>query len=175
MSVRIRSIVAVLAVAGCATIDVGATFDPSLAIAPTTTFDFETRRDGATGDPRLDGNPFFETRLTAAIDFEMAAKGLRRDPESPALLVHFHASVDRRLDIIRIDRASGYVTDSVGYAEWEEGTIVVDVVDAATKRVIWRGWGRSDLAGVLSDPHTMDRYVQQVVHKMFERFTLVTR
>jgi hypothetical protein len=159
--------------AGCATIDVGANFDPALAIAPTTTFDFEDRGETPTGDPRLDGNPFFESRLTAAIEFEMAAKGLRRNPVRPALLVHFHASVDRRLDVIQIDRAAGYMVDTVGYAEWEEGTIVVDVVDAATKRVIWRGWGRSDLAGVLSDPHTMDRYVQQVVHRMFERFTIV--
>ena len=171
---RHSSLLIVLALAaGCATIDVGANFDPTTSIAPATTFDFEPRSETPTGDPRLDGNPFFETRLEAAVAFEMAAKGLRRSSASPRLLVHFHASVDRRLDVIQADRAGGYVTDTVGYAEWEEGTIVVDVVDAGTKRVVWRGWGRSDLAGVLSDPHTMDRYVQQVVHKMFERFTLV--
>jgi hypothetical protein len=77
------------------------------------------------------------------------------------------------MDVIQTDRARGYQTDTVAYAEWEEGTIVVDVVEAASKRVIWRGWARSDLAGVLSDPHTMDRYVQEVIHKMFERFTIV--
>jgi hypothetical protein len=158
---------------GCATIDVGASFDPAIAIAPMTTFDFEARSGPPTGDPRLDGNPFFETRLQAAVEFEMAAKGLRRDPDAPRLQVHYHASVDRRLDVIQVDRARGYQADSVAYAEWEEGTIVVDVVDAATRRVIWRGWARSGLAGVRDDPHTMDRYVQQVIHKMFERFELV--
>ncbi|HEX9564895.1 MAG TPA: DUF4136 domain-containing protein [Gemmatimonadaceae bacterium] len=174
MRARNASIIAVLGLAaGCATIDVGANFDPRTAIAPTTTFDFEPRGETPTGDPRLDGNPFFESRLTAAVAFELAAKGLRRSAAAPTLLVHYHASVDRRLDVIQVDRAGGYVTDTTGYAEWEEGTIVVDIVDAATKRVIWRGWGRSDLAGVLSDPHTMDAYVQKLVHKMFERFTLV--
>lgn len=174
MTVRSGSILVALAlVAGCATIDVGASFDPAASIAPATTFDFEPRGETPTGDPRLDGNPFFESRLLAAIAFEMAAKGLRQSPASPKLLVHYHASVDRRLDVIQSDRAGGYVTDTLGFAEWEEGTIVVDVVDAATRRVVWRGWGRSDLAGVLADPHTMDRYVQQVVHRMFERFTLV--
>lgn len=174
MTARIGPFLAMLGlVTACATIDVGANFDPATAVAPYTTFDFNVREEAPTGDPRLDGNPFFETRLLAAIEFEMAAKGLRRNADSPRLLVHYHASVDRRLDVIQTDRAGGYVTDTVGYAEWEEGTIVVDVVDAASKRVIWRGWARSDLAGVLSDPHTMDRYVQQVVHKMFERFTIV--
>jgi hypothetical protein len=173
MRTRIPAALLALIGAGCASIDVGASFDPAIAVAPLTTFDFETQTGPPTGDPRLDGNPFFETRLLAAVEFEMAAKGLRRDPASPRLLVHYHASVDRRLDVIQVDRARGYQTDTVSYAEWEEGTIVIDIVDAATKRVIWRGWGRSDLGGVLSDPHTMDHYVQQVIHKIFERFDLV--
>jgi hypothetical protein len=159
--------------AACASIDVGANFDPATTLPALTTFDFEPRDAAPTGDARLDGNPFFETRLLAAVEFEMSAKGLRRSTANPKLLVHYHASVDKRLDVVQTDIRRGYATDTVAYAEWEEGTILVDVVDAATKRVIWRGWGRSDLSGVLADPHTMDRYVQEVVHKMFERFTLV--
>jgi hypothetical protein len=46
----------------------------------------------------------------------------------------------------------------------------VDVVEAKSKRVIWRGWTRADIGGVLSDPHTMDKFVQKAVHAMFTRF-----
>jgi hypothetical protein len=47
---------------------------------------------------------------------------------------------------------------------------VIDVVDARTKRVIWRGWARQDLADMLNNPRAMDAYVQKAVRAMFARF-----
>lgn len=158
---------------GCASMDVGADFEPSTTLAPFRSFAFDTRDALPTGDPRLDNNPFFDSRMRAAVEFEMAAKGLKRGESSPDLLVHYHASVSQRVDVLRSDTERGY-TDVTGtpanIVQFDEGTILVDVVDAKSKRVIWRGWARADLGGVLSDPHTMDNFVQKAVHGMFTRF-----
>jgi hypothetical protein len=162
-----------LATVGCATLEVGADYDRGVTLSPFRSFAFDTRDALPTGDPRLDSNPFFDSRMRAAVDFEMAAKGLRLVDANPDLLVHYHATVAQRLDVIRSDTDRGY-TDVTGsqpnVVNFDEGTILVDVADAKTKRVIWRGWARSDFGGVLNDPHTMDNYVQKAVHAMFERF-----
>jgi len=162
-----------LVTAGCASLETGADYDRAATLTPFRSFAFDTRDALPTGDPRLDANPFFDTRMRAAVDFEMAAKGLRLTESSPDLLVHYHATVAQRVDVIRSDTDRGY-TDVTGsqpnVINFDEGTILVDVADAKTKRVIWRGWARSDFSGVLKDPHTMDNFVQKAVHGMFERF-----
>ncbi len=162
-----------LAGTACATMDIGADYEQSATLAPFGSFAFDTRDALPTGDPRLDNNPFFDARMRAAVEFEMAAKGLKRTATSADLLVHYHATVSQRVDVLRSDTERGY-TDVTGtpanVVQFDEGTIVVDVVDAKSKKVIWRGWARADLGGVLSDPHTMDAFVQKAVHGMFTRF-----
>jgi hypothetical protein len=78
---------------GCATMDVGADFEPSATLAPFHTFRFDTPDALPTGDPRLDNNPFFDTRMRAAVEFEMAAKGLKHDAGGPDLLVHYRTRI----------------------------------------------------------------------------------
>ncbi|MFN8573853.1 MAG: DUF4136 domain-containing protein [Gemmatimonadaceae bacterium] len=164
---------AVLASTACATMDIGADYEQSATLTPFRSFSFDTRDALPTGDPRLDNNPFFDSRMRAAVEFEMAAKGLKRADTGTDLLVHYHASVSQRVDVLRSDTERGY-SDVTGtpanVVQFDEGTILVDVVDAKSKRVIWRGWARADMGGVLSDPHTMDAFVQKAVHGMFTRF-----
>jgi hypothetical protein len=96
-----------------------------------------------------------------------------RAAENPDLMLHYHATAERRLEVIRADEGRGYADATGGESvsrEYEEGTLVIDVVDAKTKRVIWRGWARQDLADMLNNPRAMDNYVQKAVRAMFERF-----
>ncbi|MBV6522859.1 MAG: hypothetical protein MNPFHGCM_03009 [Gemmatimonadaceae bacterium] len=164
---------ALLAVAGCASLESGADYDRGVSLAAFRTYAFDTPDALPTGDPRLDNNPFFDARMRAAVELEMAAKGLRHSESSPDLLVHYHASVKQRLDVIRADRERGY-TDITGaetsVVNYDEGTILVDVADARTKRVIWRGWAKSDFGAAMNDARAMDSFVQKAVHAMFERF-----
>lgn len=151
----------------------GAYFDQALSVAPFRTFAFDTRDALPTGDPRLDNNPFFDSRMRSAVELELQFKGLLTADESPDLLVHYHASVSQRMDVIRSDQERGY-SNVTGVEptviQFDEGTILVDVADAKTKKVIWRGWARADIGRVLDDAHAMDKFVHEAVHKMFEQF-----
>ncbi len=168
----ILSLAATAALAGCASMQVGADFDPAVSFQTYATYDWAPRDTLPTGDPRLDANPFFDARLREAVDNQLALKGLRRSSNSPEILVHYHAAVRDRIDAVRVDESRGYVTGEAGRETYvyEEGTLLVDIAEARGKRVVWRGWARMDLDELLTEPSKMAETLAQAARRMFERF-----
>ncbi len=171
---RLLAIVPLAAASACATLRVGADHEPGVRFERYTTFDWGARDPLPTGDSRLDNNPFFDSRVRSAVELELAAKGLRRVTESPDLLVHYHASVRQRVDVIKSDEALGYSYPDYGQSatliEFEEGTLLLDVAEAKSKRILWRGWARSDVGGAIENPREMEKRIEQAVRRMMELF-----
>jgi hypothetical protein len=91
---------------------------------------------------------------------------------TPDLLLHYHASITQRIDIDRIDTRRGYCSDEncrVGLTDYEAGTIVLDVVDTRTNKVIWRGWAEDKVEGMLNNADTMEREINEAVTRMLAR------
>lgn len=125
------------------------------------------------GDARLERNPFFNDHMQGAIDRELALRGLQQAPESPDLLVHYHANISERMDVDRLDPRAGYCTVGdcpSGIRYYEAGTLVVDVMDARTNRLVWRGWAQDNVERSLSDTDRLERQVGQAVARMMARF-----
>ena len=166
--------VSLLGVSGCATMLVNSHADRTVDFAVYRTFDWAAADALPTGDPRLDNNPFFHDYLQGAVERRLAARGLERvESGSPDLLIHYHASVDRRVDIVRIDRQSGYCYGEdcqVDVIDYEAGTLVLDFVDAATTKVVWRGWAQDAFDGVIDDQDRMEKTIDEAVSRMLERY-----
>jgi hypothetical protein len=126
-----------------------------------------------TGDPRLDANPFFKDHVEGAVEKQFAGRGLvRMTAGTPDLLVHYHASIDRRLNINVSDRQYGYcyADDCPGYvSDYEAGTLVLDIVDAHTNRLIWRGWAQDSVQPMLNNADTMERKINEAVTRMLKQ------
>jgi hypothetical protein len=161
-------------VAGCATMIVSSHLQRDVDFARYRTFDWGPADALPTGDPRLDHNPFFKDHMEGAVERHLAAKGLELSSSGqPDLLIHYHANVSQRIDVNRIDRQYGYCYGedcSVRVMEYEAGTLVLDVVDTRTDRVIWRGWAQDSLEGVIGNQDRMERMINQAVARMLERF-----
>jgi hypothetical protein len=121
-----------------------------------------------TGDPRLDGNPFFKDYLQGAVERHLAMRGLQLvAADAPAdLLIHYHASVTQR---IRIDESTFSSTNQT-VSEYEEGTIVLDIMDARTNKIIWRGWAQENLEAFVEDQERMRRHIDEAVARMMKAF-----
>jgi hypothetical protein len=147
---------ATLILAGCATLRVSTHVDRGLVWSKYKTFDWGTADALPAGDPRLDKDPYFQDRVAGAIEKAMAARGFEMSPKSerPDLLIHYHASIAERLDDEQI--------------RYEAGTLVVDVVDAATNVLIWRGWAQGSVEGVLGNRERMRRRIDEGVARMFQ-------
>jgi hypothetical protein len=164
---------AVLPLAACATMRVSSHVEQGLDFARYRTFDWGPADALPTGDPRLDKDPFFQDHVQGAIEKQMAAKGFERAGASatPDLRIHYHATIDRRIDISAEDRRYGRC--ALGACpevyQYEAGTLVIDIVDAQANRLVWRGWAQDSVEGVLGNQERLARRIDDAVTKMFLR------
>ena len=121
-------------------------------------------------DERLRNNPFFVDDVHGAIDTELNRRGLvRATAERADLFVHYHAAVNGRLELAA---RPGRFRDCVGddcrseVASYEAGTLVIDLVDASTRRLVWRGWAEHRLEDMLGDPVEVRRRVESGVRRI---------
>lgn len=89
--------------------------------------------------------------LKAATQREMEARGMRLDPAAPQLLVNFSATLSDKLRVARTPTVGmgyhGYrgglysvwplYADQTAVSPYREGTLNIDVVDAARKQLVW--------------------------------------
>jgi len=165
--------ISALALTACATtMSVSSHVDRGLDFTRYRTWDWGPADTLPTGDPRLDNNPFFKDYVQGAVEKGLAARGLG-SPSSvaPDLLIHYHASINQRINVSGADTSHGYCYEDCNQAvvEYEAGTLVVDIVDAKTNRVIWRGWAQDSVEGVLDDQDRMARKIDEAVTRMLAR------
>ena len=127
-------------------------------------------------DERLRDNPFFVDDMHGAIDTELNRRRLVRvTGERADLFVHYHAAVTERLEVAT---HPGRFRDCVGddcrpkVNEYDAGTLVIDLVDASTERLVWRGWAEHRLEEMLDDPAEVKRRVQDAVRRIFDTLPL---
>jgi len=148
---------------------------PNLRMANYQTFEWGPADSLPTGDPRFDNDSFFKDHMFGAVEKQMAAHGLAHAAEGapPDLLIHYHAVIQPRIDVNRQDRTYGYCYDvecTERVIEYEAGTLVLDVVDRRTNRLIWRGWAQDSVNKMLKDRDHMSTEIARAVDGMFATF-----
>jgi len=139
------------------------------------TFDWGPRDALPVGDPRLGKDPVFRDQVEGAIEKQMAARGFERSAvsETPDVRIHYHASINTRFDVQDENQYGNCTADDVWSAraiEYEAGTLVVDIIDERTNRLIWRGWAQGSVEGVLDNKGRLRRKIDEGVTRMFARF-----
>ena len=167
----IFTIAVALQAAGCATMNVSSHIERGVSFADYTTYDWGPPDNLPVGDPRLDNNAFFNDYLQGAVEKQMAANGYERAAAGAKadVLLHYHASVHQKLDVYEADRRYGYCYgpecgDRV--VEYEQGTLMIDLVDARTDKLIWRGWAQDAMTGVIDNQARLEKQVDEGVTKM---------
>jgi hypothetical protein len=148
---------------------------PNLRMASYQTFEWGPADSLPTGDPRFDNDSFFKDHMLGAVEKQMAAHGLSHATEgTPSdLLIHYHAVIQTRIDVNRLDRTYGYCYDvecTTRVIEYEAGTLVLDVVDRRTNRLIWRGWAQDSVNKMLKDRDHMSTEIARAIDGMFATF-----
>jgi hypothetical protein len=87
-------------------------------------------------------------RIIAAVDREMAAKGFSKS-DNPDVLVDMHVKAQQKVDATatstgyggpwRYGYGGGFSTTRIDYNEYIEGTLFINLVDAAAQRIVWQG------------------------------------
>jgi len=117
-------------------------------------------------------NPVNRTSIEDAVDWALKNRGFRKDSENPDLLVAYYAGKKNAID----PSVWGYTYAPDGSYKDEQGppmtfdggTIVIDLVDAETKELMWRGWS----PGVVESPNNdkMENSIREVVKRVMEQY-----
>ena len=159
---------AALALAGCATTNIRSYIERGSDVGLYRTYAWGSPSVQTTGDPRLDNNRFFQERVEAAVELQLAARGFAKAAATPDLLVRYYASVEQQVNADGADRP--YVScEGCRPFVFDAGTIVVDLIDARTQRLVWRGWEEGSIDGVINNQQVMEKRIDQVVARIIEQ------
>ena len=159
----------------CSGIRVSTDYDPEADFGSLSSYAWLEERSGVRGD-REGITSLLDRRVRAAVADELQSKGLASAARGDAdLLVMYHLSAERKLDVDVINSNYGAGPgrwNRVGSTqtvvrEYQEGTLVIDLVDAATRELVWRGTGQTRLREY-SDPERREKRLRDAVKQILE-------
>ena len=141
---------AVVAFAGCATVQVSQDYDPHADMSRYGTWQWRDPVQDATGDIRID-NPLLDKRIRHAVEAHLASRNIRRTQEQPDLYLTYHLAIEQK-----IQSDTYYSTMGVGsyhhpwyggvgtetrIRQYDESRLTIDIYSAGTSALMWRGVG----------------------------------
>jgi hypothetical protein len=113
-------------------------------------------------------------RIRKAVDAELEKEGLAVTEGDPDLLVAFHTGVKDKINVTDWgysygDYYWGWGGRQIDVYQYQQGSLVVDLIDFQTKELVWRGWAQKTL-DENPTPQKTDRTIQEAVSKMFQRY-----
>ena len=151
---------------GCSSYRVSHDYDTGTDLAALRTYDWmpEAQGEAQSAEEVLQRNTRIDTRVKNAVDAQLAAKGLRRDPENPDFLIAFQISTKDKV------RARNYTFVSDKRLEtYEEGTLVLDFVAPNGKDLLWRGVATRTLDSNPT-PEKTDKRINGAVEEILKDF-----
>jgi Domain of unknown function (DUF4136) len=120
------------------------------------------------------GNSLWQDRIQRAVDNELMAKGWMRVPSGGDAAVSAIGSTknEQQLNTFYNGIGGGWRWGGFGEATTttqtiREGDLMVDIFDANTKKLIWRGNAEKALSG---NPEKNEKKMQDEVKDMFKKF-----
>jgi hypothetical protein len=164
-------LMAIAALSACSSLTTNADYDRAVNFTQFKTYAWK--------DTESTQNALLEQRIKSAVDSTLASKGLRKVDSNPDLWVVAHPRLSKETQINTYNTGWGYGwgwgygagmgTTTSTVSEIPVGNLVVDLVDASKKQLVWRGTASKTLDPGAS-PETKQKNVDEAVAKMFEGY-----
>jgi Domain of unknown function (DUF4136) len=185
ITMRVKTLVAALALTAAAVTAGAATksdFDKEYDWAKLKTFDFKPQARPAARDTQ-GPNGLWSRRIHDDLTADLARSGFQQTTSgNPDFLVAYYMGAKERIDV----RTVGYGFPGWGRHRWAwgawgpdfdvwnipytESTLVIDVVDAHTNMLVWRGYDTDEI-----DVGKSDKEIGKAVDALVKRFVKETR
>ncbi|HSB98064.1 MAG TPA: DUF4136 domain-containing protein [Spongiibacteraceae bacterium] len=162
----------------CGAIPVSTDYDPAWQMPADASYAW-IKRPSAHVDPMID-NDLVAGRVHRAVDDQLAAKGLHAAADDQAaVLITYHIGEEEKLDISSFHSNFGYYPcwrcygpgfdSDVWVNQYTEGKLIIDMVDAKTKQLVWRGIAARRVP-TFKTPGERDTYIRETVDAIFKKF-----
>jgi hypothetical protein len=163
---------------------------PAMVIAQKTSHDFDKTanfagfKTYAFKDGTKVGQPLIDDRIVAALEKELATKGLTKSEANPDVIVVYHVAFDKEKDISTYSSGYGGGYGPYGYGwggGWGSttatttvrdilvGTMVIDIADAKKNQIAWRGMGVKEV-NTTASPEKRDKSINDAVKKILKNY-----
>ena len=187
MKYFILSTLFMLMLSACGSVNVQTEIGDSADLAKLGSYDWLEK-----GDVTLDGvevtNPDVDTWVKASVEKQLQSKGYKKATNNqPDFLVSWIGAIEKKVKANSVE----HLYSSYGYGpvaasmpmeaqkgetvrEYEEGTILLDVLDPVNHTILWRGRGTARLLqGMEKDDAAL--YVNRVVKNILKTFPTVKK
>lgn len=145
----------ILSLMGCAT-PVAYDFDSSVNFSALKTYAFMPDAPSS-GDPLIDSDTLLHQRVMEALDREFTVKGYRKvSPQESDFWLNYKVLSRRKLDVYSNYGYGGgfgfrrypfsYQADMMTIREYDESTLVLDIIDPRSRKLYWRAIVRNYLS-----------------------------
>jgi hypothetical protein len=171
----IISMGAFLFLAGCSSISVTHDYDRDANFAALKTYDWASaQKNVVTPDAQSAAfqNQIIEKYIKRAVNSELEAKGLTMSATDPALLLAYYTGTQQKVNVTDYGYGYGYRGWGGGgmdVTQYTQGTIILDIIDAKTKQLIWRSVATGALASK-PDPEQAEERIGEVMKQMLAEF-----
>lgn len=164
-------------VAGCSTMSVNYDYDSNADFAQYSSFAWIAKPEvvAANAAQAQQSSDLLDRRIRAAVEGELAARGLAQVDVDPGLLVVYHLGVQDKIQVT--DYGYSYSPYAWGYGgrqldvyQYQEGMLIIDLVDAKTKNLVWRGTGTKVIESAPRSPEEMQARIDEVVAKIMASY-----
>lgn len=170
----VLSLLVIVAFTGCASMKIDTTYDDTTAFASYQTFAWMEKPDEVMDNLTKLGQ--VTQRIETGIERELMADGYRKAGGTPDFFVVYHTAVETQITGATIDTwgyryrrprwRTGTVYADVNVDTYKEGTLIIDIVDAAKNELVWRGTA----VGAVSSPARAAEKVDEAVQKILAAF-----
>ena len=165
---------------GCSTFHVNSDYNPEIDFSQYGTYywlpapDPTDKTNGAKNDGLLN------QRIEKAVDAVLRQKGMRRveTKADASLLVTEHINVKQKMRVNTTNYGYGYgrwgywggpgYTDTTVH-QYQQGTLILDFIDAKNKELVWRGSGQSQLRE-MKTPAEREKRVRAAVEAILAKY-----
>jgi hypothetical protein len=116
-------------------------------------------------------NPLNETRIHEGVVASLAKAGLKEAAENPDIVVATHAMAKEQKELYATGMGGSYRwgggMGTISAQTYVVGTLVVDIWDAKTKQLIWRGTAQDTMS---DKPEKNAQKISKAIEKMFKNY-----
>jgi hypothetical protein len=164
-----------IAVYGCSSLSVNYDFDQNVEWSKFQTYGWlETPQPSSNPSSPLQDTPLLKQRIHNSVDYEMEQRGITMS-DDPDLLVVYHLGTQEKIQVTDwgyrySDYYWGYGGRQIDVHQFTEGSLVIDLIDAETKNLVWRATGTGVVDQEQKSPDEMQSRADKVINKIMESF-----
>jgi hypothetical protein len=144
-------------------------YDRDISIKSLTTYMWTDSDAGQNLNP-LYYNELNDKRIKKAVDQKMAAKGYTLVSSDAELTLHYHLVIESKTEL-RSDPYGYYgpywLRPRINSYQYNEGTLIIDVIEGKSKSLAWRGWATSIID---ADRNIKEELINEAVDGIFKAY-----